>query len=141
MCDTLLEASRDHPYVLWTDDPSAGDTMLAASIHLTFMDQATGADLVKGMMHAWIMREAIRASGSTSESLSHGDALQRRRVVQQRVAEEFPIFLEELKDAGWTTDTNSTNIEPRRAVRLAVVYADVAESMTGKQSALGNYPT
>ena len=141
MCDTLLEASRDHPYVLWTDDPSAGDTMLAASIHLTFMDQATGADLVKGMMHAWIMRDAIRASESTSESMSHGDALQRRRVVRQRVAEEFPIFLEELKDAGWTTDTNSTNIEPRRAVRLAVVYADVAESMTGKQSALGNYPT
>jgi len=82
-------------------------------IHLTFLQSASGVDLVRGMLHANLLHQAI-VSLSPSTGASQNDD-----VINTKMESEFPQFLDQLHTVGWTTD--STNIEPRGAVRFALL--------------------
>ena len=84
-------------------------------IHLVFLQDATGEDLLRGMLHAYLLRN--RTSRKNADPPLNVEDI---AATYQETMELFPVLLQGLHDKGWMTETNVTNIEPSTACRLKV---------------------
>ena len=94
--ETLLLSCPDEAYVLNLIDES--------KIPIVWFEHATGEDLIRGMLHAHLLRHHNNADDIAS---SHEE--------MKRV---FPSMLREMKQVGWRPDL--TNIESRSSYRLSI---------------------
>jgi hypothetical protein len=115
----LLQACPNQAHVInWTPD---------GNIHLVFTKDADGVDLVKGMLHAYLLRHYCdggnaNANKSTSVSVPVSEAARIHAIAEthRQAAEHFPVLIQGLEDEGWTTGTNVTTVEPSNARRLVI---------------------
>jgi hypothetical protein len=98
----LLKACPDESYIInCTND---------GKIHVVFLQDAQGEDLVKGMFHACFLRKKTGLSIDGVEAVV---------ATHEETKVRFPHFLEELNRQAWNISTNVTNIESSsRAVRF-----------------------
>jgi len=78
-------------------------------IHLTYHVAATGDDLLRGVFHAYLLRQRDNA-GSKKDLVSSF----------QQTQSTFPSFLNALHRQGWNTASEVTSLEPSRAVRWQI---------------------
>jgi hypothetical protein len=116
----LLQACPNQAHVInWTPD--------GGRIHLVFTKNADGADLVKGMLHAYLLHhycngENASENVNTSMSVSISAAARIHAIAEthRQATEQFPVLLKGLEEQGWTTGTNVTTVEPSNARRLVI---------------------
>ena len=88
-------------------------------VHLTFLEKATGQDLILGMLHALLLRE--KCCGDDQRQLSFGDTQAVIASMYSKASKQLPMLLSAMHEEGWKTDTGVTSIEPGSACRLAVL--------------------
>jgi hypothetical protein len=111
----LLQACPNQAHVInWTPD---------GRIHLVFTKDADGVDLVKGMLHAYLLRH-YRDSANTKTSapvpVSEAARIHAIAETHRQATRHFPALMKGLEDEGWTTGTNVTTVEPSHARRLVI---------------------
>lgn len=84
-------------------------------VYLTFLGDASGDDLIKGVLHARLLRKNRLAGG-------HFDRVASIQSSFIEVKADFHSFVEHLQLNGWRTA--STNIEPSGSRRLAIKQED-----------------
>ena len=92
------------------------------NIHVTFLDTATGHDLILGMLHAHLLRHRYRSchcGGDYCENNNNDEQLQQETYEMLQATQES--FFQELSRLGWTTETNMTHVEPSNAVRIQIL--------------------
>lgn len=95
-------SAQSHSYLIKVD--------LQGRIHLMFFGTSTGNEMIQGMYHACLLRDT---------GALHGKAHQTQMLAAKRIlSENFPYFLQAIRDRGWRTDTEVTSIENSRARRL-----------------------
>ncbi len=90
-----------------------------------FLDAAIGKDLMRGMLHAHLLHDAIQKhSGSSTQAMSvdHGSIRSLELIAQTYhvLANSFPIMLQNLEEKGWKIGDEFVTIEPSNAVRLRI---------------------
>ncbi|CAB9514261.1 Protein root UVB sensitive [Seminavis robusta] len=103
----LYELLQDEAYLL---------NITTGRIHLVFQEHATGEDLIKGMLHAYLLHHEGQL-GETHADHHHLSAIKHS---YQTVQETFPELKEELERHGWMTGTDVTSVEPADAYRLNI---------------------
>ena len=93
-----LEEYGNENFILQYDGNSAG-----GKAHLTFLEDATGEHIIRGMYHAYAIRN----------NLAEVDA---------------SAILNRLRGVGWNLDTNVVRIEPERACRLKIETTEQNET-------------
>jgi hypothetical protein len=119
--DQAHNQAQAHHVINWTPD---------GRIHLVFLQNASGEDLVKGMLHAYLLRQwrdstrnaSVSVSASVSASVSTLTSTRIHAIAEthRQATEHFPSLLKGLQEEGWTTGTNVTSVEPSNARRLAI---------------------
>lgn len=99
---SLLAATSGKSYLINT----VGDR-----VHLVFFGDACGEDKIRGMVHAFFIRQATQHG---SDGLDPDLVIQKTNV---QVQEQFPALLEQLHASGWKTCL--TSLESRDARRLS----------------------
>ena len=89
-------------------------------IHLSFLDHASGEDLIKGMYNAYLLQGEMVQSSSLPNEHHYYDLLSKS---YEMTKEHSPSLSEQLQSQGWRTDTDVTNIEPTKAFRLSIQYS------------------
>jgi Vitamin B6 photo-protection and homoeostasis len=96
-------------------------------VYLTFLEGATGEDLIKGCLHAYLIREEFDFINSEHDDHDDVDAAaapaEALHCIERTLAEtnrRFPQLLQGLHDCKWKTTTDVTNIEASTGFRLAV---------------------
>lgn len=118
----LLQVCPNQAHVInWTPD---------GKIHLVFTKDADGVDLVKGMLHAYLLRHYIdsaNANANADENVNKfvsvpAEATRIHAIAEthRQTTEQFSVLLKGLEDEGWTTGTNVTTVEPSNACRLVI---------------------
>jgi hypothetical protein len=107
--DELLETFSKESYILRR---SAGQDQ---KIHLVFLKDAQGQDLIRGMFHAYLLRQRMQKDPS-------GNANTIDKRAYSEVDEIFPRFFEELQGHGWKTATELTTVEGSKARRLEIEH-------------------
>jgi hypothetical protein len=92
--------------------------LVEGTIYLVFQQHATGDDVIKGMYHAYQLRNLWFGGGSQMKE----NEILMLVIAQsyQTVQETFPMLHEELHKNGWMTGTDVTNIEPSDGYRLSI---------------------
>jgi Vitamin B6 photo-protection and homoeostasis len=93
-------------------------------VYLTFLEGATGEDLIKGCLHAYLIRQDF----DFHKSIGHVDradpeASRSFHCIERTLAETnrlFPHLLQGMHDCKWKTTADVTNIESSTGFRLAV---------------------
>ena len=109
-------------------------------VHVTFLEHASGMDLLRGVFHAHLIQQEHHQqqqqqqqqqharntntndnslTKESTQSYNHEIIDQTRQAMGERNA-LFDTFLEDVQQAGWSTDTDVTTIEPYNAVRLSL---------------------
>jgi hypothetical protein len=130
---------EDQGYILYTkQDPQTtkkenlGSGTMDPLVHLLFWEDATGADEIRGMMHAFLFRQMRQQRhgqydlpDTNRKSLVEDNVKNHSSRVTSThlslVQEQFPKFLEQLHAQGWKTGSEFTTIECRRSQRLGMV--------------------
>jgi hypothetical protein len=117
----LLQACPSQAHVInWTPD---------GRIHLVFTKDADGVDLVKGMLHAYLLRHYDNSTNASAGNVNMpipvpvSEAARIHAIAEthrQATEEHFPALMKGLEDEGWTTGTNVTSVEPGNARRLVI---------------------
>ncbi|GKY94670.1 hypothetical protein MPSEU_000432400 [Mayamaea pseudoterrestris] len=105
--DDIRKDCPDDKYVI----SSTAHDNNGSSVILVFLDSADAEDLIRGMYHAYILRQQ-RATGS----LEDGTASIRQSYI--KCQDSYDAFRVELEANGWRT--HMTNIEPPGSCRLAI---------------------
>ena len=80
-------------------------------VHLVFQQEATGEDLIRGVLHAHLLRnQMVDLAPLEAVSASYGIA-----------SGTIDALLEEMKNKGWKTGTEYTSVESSKACRLSIV--------------------
>jgi hypothetical protein len=90
-------------------------------VYLTFLEGATGEDLIKGCLHAYLIRQEFLEWNTNSSSCNDNNVVD--GCIERTLAEtnrRFPQLLQGLHDGQWKTTTDVTNIESSTGFRLAV---------------------
>ena len=129
-----MAASGGEPYLLtvvtpppssssssFEDPPNNHNNNHKFQIHLTFVQGASGDDVLRGALHAFLLRQCLSGkepavTAKDGAALSMWDAYVRESYTEMQT--RFPQFLESLHAAGWTTATERTIVESSRAHRL-----------------------
>jgi len=85
----------------------------AVSVYLTFLKDAEGTDLIRGMLHAHILRAMLTSSGQKQES----DLIKVSHVEMLSLVE---AFVEALEKNGWEISTETVQVEAGEAKRLQI---------------------
>jgi hypothetical protein len=129
----------DQGYILYTKQnplttkkDKRGSDVSDPLVHLVFWEDATGADEIRGMMHAFVFRQmrqqrhgkyelpdTNRKSLVEDKVENHSSSVTSTHL--SLVQEQFPKFLEQLQVQGWKTGSEFTTIESRRSHRLGMV--------------------
>ena len=108
--DELLKTFSKESYILRRG--AAGQDQ---KMHLVFLKDAQGQDLIRGMFHAYLLRQLMQKDPS-------GDANNIDKLAYSEVEEIFPRFYDELQGNGWKTDTELTTVEGSKARRLEIEH-------------------
>lgn len=82
-------------------------------IDLVYLTHATGDDVIKGMLHACLLRKAI-GDGKTKGKDATKEVLQ----THQQIVKCFPALTLQLQEQGWKTESTVTHVESSSACRL-----------------------
>lgn len=78
----------------------------STKMDLLFFQNATGEDIIRGLYHACISRDA---------------ALNDTQIAKQ-VEKKYPDLLKQLQESGWDTSTDVTTVERSQAKRIAIEF-------------------
>ena len=98
----LLAACYNERYVLNVDVHSRNNR-----IKLVFFEEADGTDIIRGMLHAYALRDGLaHHQAGRSETLDEEtDLLPLIHRTHQWVQSKFACFVSELRASGWSTNT------------------------------------
>jgi hypothetical protein len=117
--DELLETFSKESYILRRSSAVGQDP----KIHLVFLKDAQGQDLIRGMFHAYLLRQQLQQlllqKDPSSENANDTNI---DKHAYSQVEEIFPRFLQELQGHGWKTDTEVTTVEDSKARRLEIEH-------------------
>jgi hypothetical protein len=99
----LLEVIRDEQYVI--------NVVQDDKVRLVFKDDSAGEDLIRGMLHAHILRQQG----------SNHDPLKKVAISHDVARDKIEALLEGMKQEGWKTGTEFTSVESSKARRLTIV--------------------
>ena len=108
--EELMQRTYDHPnnyekYILKATQVNDG------VIQLTFFEQTSDDDLLRGMLHAYISHEKLRRNDALDKTFSH-----------TMMKLHMPVFLKELQEAGWRTEmTGYVNVECGTSHRFEIM--------------------
>jgi hypothetical protein len=107
--ESLLAVTTGESYIICLTDDNI--------IHLVFLKDAGGEDLIRGMLHASLLRQSTTMDRRGEQSSSDLAVVQSTHEEAKKV---FPELLEQLHVKGWKTGTEFTTIESSDAHRLFV---------------------
>jgi hypothetical protein len=93
---------------------------IEGSIYLVFFENASGEDVILGMLHATLLNDKIQSD----DELPLAEPIDLIASTHQQAQETFPRLLNSLHEVGWNTGTDVTIIEPRGACRLALLQRE-----------------
>jgi hypothetical protein len=95
---------------------------------LVFLEKATGLDLLKGMLHACIIKQRYSLYLQQKQEQQQQDDKDKVNYHYSMISqtyttanEWFPQVLQSIHQVGWNTNTDVTIIEPRYAKRLSIL--------------------
>ena len=89
-----------------------------ALIRLTYLDNASGLDVIRGMLHVHILRSILqREIVMTTNAATPRDSI---KTSHGLMAESFDAFMEALEKGGWDTGAATIQVEAGSAVRLRI---------------------
>ncbi|KAL7581594.1 hypothetical protein ACA910_022151 [Epithemia clementina (nom. ined.)] len=98
---------------------------ISPSVHLTFLEKASGQDVVLGMLHAYLLRHCLcqyTSPATTKTKQKQPNELEELLHQSYKMLQsKHGPFLMELERQAWTIDTNSTHVEPSNAVRIKIL--------------------
>lgn len=103
--ESICELLQNEEYLL---------NVVDEKIHLIFLAPATGEDVVKGMHHAYVLKQH-RSTGETR--FGQGGFVSLKESYDE-AAKHVPNFLETVTAYGWNIATDVTYVEGRQARRL-----------------------
>jgi hypothetical protein len=115
--DPLLSVLSGDKYLLRLLNTSSDIGTTTTRVHLIFLEDATGEDLIRGMIHAYLVRRQTQAQENAVEFASEVDVITQSH---EQVREQFPIMLQDMQARGWKTGTEFTTIENSTARRLTI---------------------
>jgi hypothetical protein len=125
----LLALTPGASYLICVRDDhhnNIGNNNQQKGIDLVYFEGGTGVDVIRGMYHACLLRQALASTTTTttttttSVNTSSEDDQQIRRTHEIAV-QNFPHLLEQLHTAGWKTDSDVTTVECSTAYRLHII--------------------
>ena len=82
-------------------------------MHLTFFKNATGKDIIRGVLHAFLCQKLVLSKGVMEEAIMLNDS-------HTQCLEILPVLFDQLDQHGWSTSTETTSIESRNSFRLSI---------------------
>jgi hypothetical protein len=107
--ESLLAVTTGESYIICLTDDNI--------IHVVFLKDAGGEDLIRGMLHASLLRQSTTMDRRRYQSPPDSALVQSTHEEARKV---FPELLEQLHVKGWKTGTEYTTIESSDAHRLFV---------------------
>ena len=104
-------------YVLRFSKRPSDNSADGSMIHLIFWDDATGEDVICGVMHAFLVRQYQQNTVSSDDDLNEDSPILK---TEETLRERLPKFMELLQSRGWKTGTEFTTVEANHACRLRV---------------------
>jgi Vitamin B6 photo-protection and homoeostasis len=120
--DQLVQIKRimsNEKYIVNINTNTEVATTNKSTIHLLFLDGASGIDQVKGLYHALLLQQQSFDSKHVHDQSSK-TSLELIRETYTIVNETFPYLIQHLHTLGWNTATEVTSIEPRNAKRIKI---------------------
>jgi hypothetical protein len=106
--NSLLAAASGESYLIRVID---------GRIHLVFLKDVNGEGMIRGMLHACLLRQSTKDHG-TQELKSDTTAIV--QTTREHVNEKFLSLVEEFHEKGWKTGTEFTTVESSDARRLCI---------------------
>jgi hypothetical protein len=82
--------------------------------HLVVLKDAQGQDLIRGMLHARLLRQTMQKDPSRNAN-----------TIDKRACSEVETIFPKLQGYGWKTDTDLTTVEGSKARRLEIEHSHV----------------
>jgi hypothetical protein len=94
------------------------------SVGVTYLDVATGSDLIRGMLHAHLLQEFAKGQlsfpGVDWKDDNDDDSWKLIQASHSMMQEMAPTLLQELEQAGWKIGTEYVSLESGRGYRFAI---------------------
>jgi hypothetical protein len=104
--ELLKITPNDSSYIISLNDSTTN------IIDIIYFRDATGDDVVRGVYHAWMIRNL------TKDEALHNDEYNMVNLTYQQVQQSFPDFLRQVQDQGWNTSVDVTTIESSSSSRI-----------------------
>lgn len=131
--ERLLALTPGESYLIRVrdDDDNYMDAGNKRGIDLVFFDGGSGDDVIRGMYHACLLRQALASTSSSSSTtprsvIKSSDDDQAVRHTHQMVKQNFPHLEDRLRRNGWKTDSDVTTVECSTALRLHIRHHNKA---------------
>lgn len=98
--NAILKATPDEKYILCRSSDQ---------IHLTFLSEAGGEDIIRAMFHAHQLEHLKPTTPTGTAGVEES---------YQRTLEQYPIFLNKLEESGWKTTPESISVESSSSYRI-----------------------